>query len=546
MIGVLQRFTAIGLAASLLLFITANELVVQCAENPKSNWKPSTAGDDIFTNVTVLKIAIEIAPRDLSLLRGSTRTTGNPQLDHRFNVPCTVREGGKSYTNVVVHLKGSMGSFRPVDDNPGLTLIFDKNVKGQTFHGLKRISLNNSVQDPTYLHERLARETFLRAGIPVPRAGFATVRLNDRNLGMHVLLEGTDKVFLKHYFHDVSGNLYESGLANDINPRLPVISGDGREDRSDLIRLTHAMAQPREELFAALEKVLDVDRFIRMIALEIILCHWDGYALHRNNYRLYHDMDKDRFMLIPHGMDEALGGQSWLVDQSITPPTLKGKLAVAIRSTPEGSARYLAAVKELATNYFDVRLLTNRVNTLSASVRSAMQEPASMQTGYYDQLVQRLNAFIAARGASLKQQVLKQEASLAFGADHTVRLSGWKAKAVPGAVPAILGESFEINAAGAGTVATSVRLLPGRYRFEGEIRLENLVADPADPAGGACLHMNWTDASRRLTGTTDGWVHYSHRFQITDGPIEVELACDVRGQSGKALFKADSLKLIQE
>jgi spore coat protein CotH len=182
---------AIGLAASVLVFSATFAASVQCAENAKPAWKPSTAGDDLFTNLTVFKFEIEIAPKDMETLRESTGTTGDPLKDRRDNVPCTVREGGKVYTNVAVHLKGSMGSFRSVDGNPGLTLVFDKFAKGQTFHGLKKISLNNSVQDPTYLHERLAREAFNRAGIPTPRAAFATVRLNRRDLGVRVLIEGS-------------------------------------------------------------------------------------------------------------------------------------------------------------------------------------------------------------------------------------------------------------------------------------------------------------------------------------------------------------------
>src|SRR5207249_5753789 len=59
------------------------------------------------------------------------------------NVLATVREGDRVYTNVAVHLKGHLGSFRPVDSKPAFTLNFDKNAKGQRFHGLQKIHLNN-------------------------------------------------------------------------------------------------------------------------------------------------------------------------------------------------------------------------------------------------------------------------------------------------------------------------------------------------------------------------------------------------------------------
>src|SRR5262249_6524698 len=143
-------------------------------------------------------------------------------------------------TSVAVHLKGAAGSFRPVDDLPAMTLNFDKFVPGQNFHGLHKISLNNSVQDPSYLSEKVCRELFEAAGVPVPRAGHSLVRLNGRDLGLYVLLEGANKQFLKRYFSNASGNLYDGGFVHDVDPSLTVNSGDHPADRSALIALIRA------------------------------------------------------------------------------------------------------------------------------------------------------------------------------------------------------------------------------------------------------------------------------------------------------------------
>jgi spore coat protein CotH len=102
---------------------------------------------------------------------------------------------------VAIHLKGSAGSFRPVEDKPALTLNFDKFAPGQRFHGLKKIHLNNSVQDSSYLSEQISRELFLAAGVPTTRATQAKVQLNGRNLGVCVLVEGWNKQFLKRHFN---------------------------------------------------------------------------------------------------------------------------------------------------------------------------------------------------------------------------------------------------------------------------------------------------------------------------------------------------------
>src|SRR6266542_3614467 len=142
---------------------------------PKAGTKPGL-GDYVFTNDSVLRIKIDIPKDGMAILRKYQWGWGGG--GERQPVRATVREGETVYTNVALHLKGAAGSFRSVDQNPCLTLKFDKYVDGQRFNRLDKISLNNSVQDPSYLSEKICREMFEAAGVPVPRAGHATVELN--------------------------------------------------------------------------------------------------------------------------------------------------------------------------------------------------------------------------------------------------------------------------------------------------------------------------------------------------------------------------------
>src|SRR5215469_17822425 len=77
---------------------------------------------DLFAGRTVLRLQIDLPPAELRKL---SRQEWNGQ--HRPSALATVTEaGGGVYTNVEVHLKGGAGSYRPVEDNPGLTLNFEK------------------------------------------------------------------------------------------------------------------------------------------------------------------------------------------------------------------------------------------------------------------------------------------------------------------------------------------------------------------------------------------------------------------------------------
>src|SRR6185369_2116113 len=186
----------------------------------------------------------EIAPSDVEKLRGYYWNGWRGNRVERPEVVARVREGGIVYTNVSLHIKGAAGSFRPFDDKPALTLNFSRHGADQQFHGYSKISLNNSVQDPSYLSEAISRELFEAAGVPVPRSDHATVLINGRDLGLYVMIEGFGKPFLKRYFKNVSGNLYDGGFVKDVMGNLNTNSGDKREDRSDLRRLVRAALEP--------------------------------------------------------------------------------------------------------------------------------------------------------------------------------------------------------------------------------------------------------------------------------------------------------------
>src|SRR6266704_5304965 len=158
------------------------------------------ASSAFFTNPVVYRIHVEVTPEALANLR----------KDPRKFVHATVKEGGETYSDVALHLKGQAGSFRGVDDpKPGFTLSFSKFESRRKFHGARKIHLNNAVQDASFLNENLAGELFRAAGVPAARVTYALVELNERKLGLYVLKEGISEDFLSLYFRNPKGNLYD-------------------------------------------------------------------------------------------------------------------------------------------------------------------------------------------------------------------------------------------------------------------------------------------------------------------------------------------------
>ncbi|HEY2952742.1 MAG TPA: CotH kinase family protein [Verrucomicrobiae bacterium] len=510
------------------------------------------AGDDLFTNVLVARLRLEIPPEGMAVLQ-SYEWNRNLNGQDRTNVLATVREGNRVYTNVAVHLKGGLGSFRPVDDKPALTLSFDRFAEGQRFHGLQKIYLNNSVQDPSYLSEKICREMFLAAGIPSPRAGHARVQLNERDLGLYVLVEGWNKQFLKQHFKDARGNLYDGGYGNEVTNHLELNSGDFPQDESQLQALGRA-AQERDlsQRLARMGEVLDLDRFLTFVAMEIMLAHWDGYTMNKNNFRVFHDKSSDRLMFLPHGMDQMFGVFRSTPATTIT-PHMKGLVARSMVEVPEGRRRYLERMSQLLTNVFKVPALTNRVQHLAAQLGPALADnPVTLVNFSFG--VERLVNRMAQRATSVAQQLQEASKPLAFDASDQAKLTEWRPQRDSGS-PSFTSNSggrngskaLEIRASGArtyGSWRTTVLLDKGEYQFVGRVQTEDLAIGPDVTRGGVTLRMSG-EREAKMVEAADAWTTLTYDFTMP-ALADVELLCEFRGNKGRARFDADSLKLIRK
>jgi spore coat protein CotH len=463
----------------------------------------TSPGDDLFTSGVIPRLRIEIPAAGMDTLREYVWDKNFNGQD-RTDVLATVREGNRVYTNVAVHLKGGLGSFRPVDDKPGLTLSFDKVAAGQTFHGLKKIYLNNSVQDPSYLSEKICREMFLAAGIPSPRTGHALVRLNERNLGLYVLVEGWNKQFLKQHFPETQGNLYDGGYGNEVTNRLEINTGDFPNDSSRLEALGHAAREPDlSRRLAEMGQVLDLDRFLTFMAMEVMLAHWDGYSMNKNNFRIFDDRTHNRLIFLPHGMDQMFGVFRSTPTTTIT-PQMKALVSRAVAEVPEGRRRYLERMSQLLTNVFNVPALTNRVLQLAAEVRPALAEDPGARMNF-NFAVNHLITRMTQRAESVSKQLGKSMVPLAFDGTSRAALSGWRPQQDSGnpsfssseAKPA--GSRFlEIRSNGGlayGTWRTTVLLEAGDYQFIGKVQTQALAISQGVTRGGVTLRMSGERAS---------------------------------------------------
>ena len=380
---ILLIFIGIG-----LILIGALETVA--ALSPAAQSTRTEPGAEFFKDGPPQRFDVQLSDEAMAALR----------LQPREDVSGTVRVGGVTYTNVAIHLKG-VATFRPVDNQPSLTLNFSKLAPAQRFHGLRKIHLNNGKEDPTFLCEALAAEMFAKGKVPTARVALARTTLNGRDLGPYVAIEGFTEDLLGRYFANTRGNLYDSGFRHDITFALEKLSGREPDDRADLKRLAAAgEILDLDARWTALERVLDVDSFARYLAMQVITANWDGYAMFVNNYRVYHDPSSDRITFMPHGMDQTFARAT----MPLLPPQWQGSLARQYMQTRQGHELYQQYVRSLFAATYQTEALATRVDDLAARVRSMLAGSGEAVVTQYDLRVASLRARILQRGEFLKSQ----------------------------------------------------------------------------------------------------------------------------------------------
>ena len=351
--------------------------------------------DAYFALDRVLDISIDIDPADWGTLRNQTRTFEDLMAEieeYELSRPfasiytwfaATVTVDGETHGEVGVRKKGFIGSMS--NTKPSLKLRFDKYVDDQALGGvIERMTLNNSIQDPSMVNTCLSYRVFAAAGNPAPRCNFATVSVNGRNLGLYVHVEEFKAPFLAHHFGSAEGNLYE-GTVSDFTPTyrgtIEKKTNEDADDWSDIDAVVAALQDPSPAGLEALGEIVDLDRFLTFWVAEVLVGHWDGYAGDRNNYWFYREPG-GRFVFLPWGTD----GTFHLEDDpnpfdniSDPPPSVLALTAIPNRlyNTPDWRAKYAARLKDVIDAVWDEEALLAAVDEMAAVVaQNALPEAA--------------------------------------------------------------------------------------------------------------------------------------------------------------------------
>lgn len=277
---------------------------------------------------------------------------------------------GVEVKNIGLRTRGHASLYEAVEVYPGkrypFKIKFDKYEDDQNFMGLDELALNNGGDDFSFMRDYIGYEAFRLIDGYSSCVTFFNVYLNDKLHGFYVGVEAIDSSYLERYFNSHKHNLYEGEDNASLSKNMPLsclVQKKGADkSKEDIKRLVNAVAEAPLGEKGEIEKYLDVDSALKMLAVNAVLDNRDGYCgIFAHNYYFYSDGGK--LVMIPWDMN----APSMSAFTDIASPAMGVYDVSMINSRP--LAKKLMAVEEYYAVYLDYcRQLCDKLPELKEKV----------------------------------------------------------------------------------------------------------------------------------------------------------------------------------
>lgn len=169
-----------------------------------------------------------------------------------------------------------------------------------------------------------------------------------------------------------------AAYTNRMQPKSAVTTADASRFM-DFVKCVNLADDERFQ--AAVRDFMDVDEFLRFLALQALLANLDSPLLTGHNYYLWLPPKTRKFLWLPWDLNEAFGGfnpagsLSEQMDLSMDHPfTRVNRLAERLLETPGVKDRYHEIVRGLLATNFNATRLFPLVDAMAATIRPALAE----------------------------------------------------------------------------------------------------------------------------------------------------------------------------
>jgi hypothetical protein len=218
-------------------------------------------------------------------------------------------------------LRGNTSRYRA---KKSFKISFNTYHTGRRYHGVKKLNLNGEHNDPSIARAKLCWDLAGDFGIAAARTNHVRLYINDNYHGLYVNVEHINDDFVESRFGNQYGNLYKCLWPADLdyisqNPDSYKFEHSGRrtyalktheayDDYSDLAHFIDVLNNtPIDDLPCELEKIFNVQEYLKIMAFDILTGNWDGYIFNKNNFYLYHNPVTGKFEYVLYDLDNTFG-----------------------------------------------------------------------------------------------------------------------------------------------------------------------------------------------------------------------------------------------
>jgi len=312
---------------------------------------------------------------------------------------------GKTYRPVGLRYSGNASYMASAGGLKRSLLIDLDRFDRHAFHGLHAIQLQGGALDPTKAREALAFALFREAGVPGPRTAMAEVTLtvpgqyDKAFLGLYTLVEPVDRAFLVDRFHTDKGLLLRpQGLRglDFLGDNWERYRGQYRPlgepapaQAQRLIEFARLIQKADDERFRKeIATYLDIDNFLRFMAVQSLIANADGFFTLGYNYYLYLDPASSRFVFIPGDQELAfanflmMGTADQLMDMSLARPYGgDNRLADRLLAIKDVREAYRKVLTDLASSVFRKERLLADTAAIEGATKAILVREAAARAG---------------------------------------------------------------------------------------------------------------------------------------------------------------------
>mmetsp|Transcript_12718 Transcript_12718/g.35938 ORF Transcript_12718/g.35938 Transcript_12718/m.35938 type:complete len:623 (-) Transcript_12718:27-1895(-) len=277
-------------------------------------------GDDhpIFNQSTIAVVHLRVAEKDLAYLLDPANSDSHvyfPADFHFFNGNID-----QYLSKVGLRIKGnSSRDYVKKSWKVDIKEFIDR----EDLAGIDKITFKMASQTPSFVREIASLQVLRSLSSPAQRSGYAELYINGRYWGGYIMLEEQGQgEFLESRFGTKDGPLWKGTGGSTLeyessNPEdyaYPNSSykpqNDEAETEESLAALAHFIEvinfTPPEYFEEAIQRVLDVDFFLRTLAAEVMTGNWDG-LFSANNYMLFIHPDDGKFRYYRYDVETSFG-----------------------------------------------------------------------------------------------------------------------------------------------------------------------------------------------------------------------------------------------